>query len=453
MLLALFVSVGAFSQAKKNLALTASPSQSDNRAAPYDAKNFNDQYINTSTWSWISGSAGTNSWMMYEWSTAQTFDEMVLYVGSNTTRVLTGGVIQIWNGSSWVNHDTWSISLSQVVYSGGLYFYSITFKAATTTKLRLYNLASSGSQASNPTICEWEIFLNKVYTTDAAIAAVESPTSPVDPNVSEDVVVTLQNMGNDTLKSVDIYWSIDGTKQTGVYKWTGSLPQYDTAMGLKLGSYTFALGAHELKAWTESPNAKFDSNAFNDTGIVKITSCYVMSGNYVIDPTGNGDYKTFNEAIAALYSCGINGHTHFTVKKGVYTEQLLFKGAILGTGPNAQITFDGGTWNDVEIKHNGSGTNRSVIVLDNADWVTLKNFKLTHTGNNQLGVWVTNHADHNTLDSLHIVVARSTSTNYPACIWATGSETSYSTATDVDYLTVQNCYGRWILWNPFLMWW
>ena len=58
-----------------NIALTATPSQSDNRAAPYGASNFNDQYINTATWSWISGSLGSNSWMMYEWTSAQTMDE------------------------------------------------------------------------------------------------------------------------------------------------------------------------------------------------------------------------------------------------------------------------------------------------------------------------------------------------------------------------------------------
>ncbi len=50
--------------AQPNIAPSATASQSDNRAAPYGAANFNDQIINTGTFSWISGSTGTGSWIV-----------------------------------------------------------------------------------------------------------------------------------------------------------------------------------------------------------------------------------------------------------------------------------------------------------------------------------------------------------------------------------------------------
>jgi hypothetical protein len=64
---------------------------------------------------------------------------------------------------------------------------------------------------------------------DAGIAGIVAPVAPFSPG-SQTVEVLLKNYGNNTISSVTINWSVNGTPQTP-YNWTGSLAPGATASG------------------------------------------------------------------------------------------------------------------------------------------------------------------------------------------------------------------------------
>ena len=117
---------------------------------------------------WITSSAsnpGSNVFIQFIWPTAHTINKMTIHVGSSTTRFLTGGTIQIWNGTSWINHTTFT-------QSPGVCSYDIVFSSVSTTRLRIIDITVGGSQSSNVNFREIEIYdvPLSVYTFNPSIA-------------------------------------------------------------------------------------------------------------------------------------------------------------------------------------------------------------------------------------------------------------------------------------------
>ncbi|MCC6684556.1 MAG: hypothetical protein IT247_05755, partial [Bacteroidia bacterium] len=161
----------AFSLHAQNLALSATASHSGGGAGTYGPQNYNDQVISTGTFGWVStsGNPSTTSWIQYDWASAVTCSKIKVYCDNVTTRTLTGAAIQKWDAgtSTWVTLLTYSIAPTLV--------YEITFPTATTTKLRLTNLVTSGSQSSNPSINEIQVSLGAAY--DLSPSAMVSPVN------------------------------------------------------------------------------------------------------------------------------------------------------------------------------------------------------------------------------------------------------------------------------------
>jgi hypothetical protein len=76
-------------------------------------------------------------------------------------------------------------------------------------------------------------------------------------------VVTLKNMGKNTLTSAEVDYTVDdGAVKT--LSWTGSLPSLDTVQ-LALPASTVSTGAHVLTAYTRHPNGQQDQQTSNDS--------------------------------------------------------------------------------------------------------------------------------------------------------------------------------------------
>ncbi|TAM96917.1 MAG: T9SS type A sorting domain-containing protein [Chitinophagaceae bacterium] len=97
---------------------------------------------------------------------------------------------------------------------------------------------------------------------DARLQGVASPHGKICDNEIAPVV-TLKNMGKDTLTSVNISYQLNhGTVQT--FAWTGTLPSLDTVQ-LALPATSVQTGNYLLTAYTSQPNGQADEQLSNDT--------------------------------------------------------------------------------------------------------------------------------------------------------------------------------------------
>lgn len=178
------------------------------------------------------------------------------------------------------------------------------------------------------------------------------------------------------------------------------------------------------KQWNITSSGTYSVCVFVDPGIlgdpdslvgdtICDTKCVGRSGTFVIDGTGSGDYKTFAAAISSL-SCGIAGPIKFTVKPGTYSERLTI-GEILGASSTNTVTFEGTDRDKVIIKYTGTSSDPAVILLDDADYITLKNLSIINDGAQVAnGVWMREEAHDNTVENCYIELD-STKTVYSIC--------------------------------------
>ena len=157
--------------------------------------------------------------------------------------------------------------------------------------------------------------------TDAGIASVDSPYGGYCVGVHS-VKASLMNYGSDTLKSVTLSWSVNGTAQTP-YSWTGSLLP-GVQLSVALGSFTFSTGStYNIKIWTTKPNGGVDSNALNDTN-QRYNLQQGLNGTYTIGGV-TPDYANFSSASTDLMGRGVCGAVTFNVRDGSYNEQVFIK--------------------------------------------------------------------------------------------------------------------------------
>jgi hypothetical protein len=199
------------------------------------------------------------------------------------------------------------------------------------------------------------------------------------------VYVKFGNYGINTLTSVTINWSVNGTTQTS-YSWTGSLASGATSSGIKLGNYTFSSNTkYVYKIWTSSPNGSSDQDTRNDT---LLTNVYTgMSGSFTVGGT-TPDFKSVNEAVGALYSRGVCGATTFKIRAGTYPEQLTLN-PIPGTSASNTVTFisednDPAKASLELASTTATGNNTAVVQLNGADYVTFRYLTIKRTGTNAL---------------------------------------------------------------------
>ena len=221
------------------------------------------------------------------------------------------------------------------------------------------------------------------FKTDAGIVSVDSPFGGYCVG-AHNVKATIMNYGSDTLKSVTVSWSVNGTAQTP-YSWTGSLVP-GSRQSLTLGSITFATSStYTIKVWTVKPNGGADSNALNDTNQL-FNLQQGLKGTYTIGGV-SPDYVNFSAASTDLMNKGVCGAVLFNARDGSYNEQVYFKNI-----PNASSTYNvqfqsqSGDSSKVVLYYNsGSWPNNYTVQLIGASYITFSKITISRPGSNFYG--------------------------------------------------------------------
>jgi hypothetical protein len=151
-----------------NIAPSATPTTSGggSDAFGYGPAQLNNlQYEVSCNFCWVTaGSTPGTAWIRYTWATSQELWGMWLdspaalsTTCSSSGRSTDGGTIQYWNGSTWVDVQTYS-DLGDDWLPGPT---PIQFDPViNTTQLRIYGVHADniGSLKMNPMIFEWEVF-------------------------------------------------------------------------------------------------------------------------------------------------------------------------------------------------------------------------------------------------------------------------------------------------------
>ena len=290
----------------------------------------------------------------------------------------------------------------------------------------LFDIDNETRNSSTPDIGSDEFF---PITLDAGVSAIDSPALFC--AGKQNVKVRFQNYGIDTLKSIQIGWSVNGTAQTGT-SWTGKLAPGASSSTINLGAYTFAGNtAYNFRIWTRLPNGSADGKNINDT--LKQTKYAAMSGAYTIGDTNIANYKSFSQAITAMTERGICGAVTFNVYNGTFNEQLGIA-QLPGMGVNSPVVFQSISKDSTKVKISlastiANGTNNAALQLRGADYVTFKGITFERTGTNIYAqvIHILNGSTHNTLTNCRMLGLNLATANTNAInIWSDQGKDDYN---------------------------
>ena len=171
---------------------------------------------------------------------------------------------------------------------------------------------------------------------------------------------------------------------------------------------------------------------------------FPLSGTYVIKQDGTGNFESFTQAANHLIYHGIEAPVIFDVHPGIYTEQILFNGAIWGASTVNTITFRGvaGSQREAVLRYAPSvSADRYVLRLSDASHFRFNNLSIEAIETAAYGwtVHIMGAVSNIEIGDCNILTnATSAETNYiPVVI--SGSTTSYTTgASNVSNILLQN---------------
>lgn len=229
----------------------------------------------------------------------------------------------------------------------------------------------SVSAKAVPFLLQNDVGVGQLLSPEVGLCALDSAVS-----------FELHNVGSTNLTSADISWSVNGVVQSA-QSWTGNL---NSLMKDTISLGTFAGGFNEFDTiliWVANPNNAVDSNSLNDT-INQIVHPG-LSGNYVIDHAGTGEFTSFTEAINAAYEFGFCGPVVFEVANGTYVEQILLETEYInGISEINTLEFTSVSQDSslVELSYSPSTFNQNYTVqLNNCEYVSF-----SHIGFKSFGV-------------------------------------------------------------------
>ncbi|MDR2410315.1 MAG: right-handed parallel beta-helix repeat-containing protein [Bacteroidales bacterium] len=194
-----------------------------------------------------------------------------------------------------------------------------------------------------------------------------------------DVIISIYNLGTDTLKNTTVYWEMNGVSQTP-FIWNGELAPNKISAPVTIGRIFPDKKTNEFVIWTATPNGVTDDNINNDTIRILINACSsALSGTYRIGAT-SPDFKTITEAINQLYGCGVSGPTIFQLDTGEFIESITLKGFISGSSAVNTITFTStGEHYDSTTIRRASAPNEvdPTITLENVANIKFTNLKIS----------------------------------------------------------------------------
>jgi hypothetical protein len=221
-------------------------------------------------------------------------------------------------------------------------------------------------------VCKSDLIPDTVYVIntpqkDAAILAFSEPVGSASSATPSPVKVVISNYGLSNLTAASINWTENGVAQTAV-SWTGNLAKGETDTVVLAAAHNFMGGTTELKAWI---GLSGDTILTNDTTILSLPVC--MSGTYVINAAGNGNYTGFNDAINDMENVGVCGPVVFNVDSAIYTEKVEIY-PIPGVDATNTITFQSTQMDSskVTLTHTTSQASNYVIRLSGVRHISFK---------------------------------------------------------------------------------
>ncbi|MBL6962792.1 MAG: PKD domain-containing protein [Bacteroidetes bacterium] len=259
---------------------------------------------------------------------------------------------------------------------------------------------------------------------DLDIISIDTPA--VLKSGSNIVSITLRNMGTDSIVPQKLYLN---------YRLNGGNPVNDSlTLSSKLppfGSIKFSFqtpvnitgsGSYEFCVQL-SPGIYNDPDSLDE---LCVTKCLGKIDTFMIDPSGNGDFTTIMAAVNSLQTCGISGAVTFILKAGTYVERVVIP-EIPGANSVRTVTFQGVHKDSVVLVHAGTSTAKSVILLNSADHIVIKNMRVLNNGNSYAScIHFMNGADSNTVENCDLTVSTATS-SYKIPVIASNSELYYNT--------------------------
>lgn len=365
--------------AQVNIAPSAVASASTCNTGPCSALN-NGIYGTCGTqemWISTSGPPAGTEWLEYTWANTQVMNKITIHHAQTTGRFLAGGTIQVWNGSAYVNHFTFS-GLNQANCIN-----DVTFPVVATTRLRITAFVMGTGQNSNPNFREIEVWQSSLSNNDIGVTSIDS-VGTVCSTTPLPIYATITNYGKNVVTSANVLWSVNGAIQ-GTVPFTGTLDTLGGAgsstAAISLGSYGFSTAPATIKVWTSQPNGTADTVKVNDTSAV-VKSVALAAGTYTIGGTG-ANYPTFTSAIADLYARGICGPVTYLVSTGTYNEQITLSGVVTGSSPINTIIFKGnGRTNTIlNFASTNSNARHTVLLTQGARFITFRDMTIQGNGN------------------------------------------------------------------------
>ncbi|MFK7783531.1 MAG: PKD domain-containing protein [Crocinitomicaceae bacterium] len=289
-----------------------------------------------------------------------------------------------------------------------------------------------------------DVVIFDLLQNDAGISSFVNPVVPTCA-FNDSVSVTLENFGTDTLFTCNINWSwttggIPAAQP--VVAWTGAIPSGGSET-VFLGTVSYGVG-DDLIAWTDSPNgvAELPSGSGNDNSSLFGLSTG-LSGTYVIDAAGLGDYLDFTTAVADLDQFGVCGPVVFEVADGVYNEQILLS-EVIGVDATNTITFRGQSGDPALTTLSFNATvfaENYVVALNEADYYTFQDMTLENTGVTYGRVFdFQGNADWNTVEGCHILNT-STTTSTNRCLIYSASGNNNNNCSFIDNVLEGGSYA------------
>lgn len=269
-------------------------------------------------------------------------------------------------------------SIASIAESGGSNVVGITTDYAGTTRQGNPGYAGTGS---SPDVGAWELEGTATGGCSGAPALATAQSSSTTPCTG----------ANFTL-SLDILFGVGHS-----FQWEESTAgpggPYTTITGATNATYVTNTTVNKWYRCVVTCIASSQSTTSNEVGVTIST----LSGTYLIDNTGAGDYLSFGDAITDLSCKGVSGPVTFNVTAGqVFVETVDLNATYSGTSVNT-IVFQklGAGANPVIQKAGTSGTSDYILRLTGVDYYTFDGIDFVQTGTSstdwvEYGVWITN---------------------------------------------------------------
>ncbi|MBO4581934.1 MAG: hypothetical protein J5701_06595, partial [Bacteroidales bacterium] len=176
---------------------------------------------------------------------------------------------------------------------------------------------TSGSitRTYNRSVVRFNVMGESYSDTSVALLSIDNPTqATVQGNVSNQVNVTVKNLGTYDVSALTVNWSVNGVLQTPYQFASATDPiLWDFERQLNIGSFIPSVNAYDtLRVWLSVPN---DTVTKDDTLSSILYGCSApLAGTYIIGP-GNR-FTTLEDAIAISNLCGASADVEFALPSG-----------------------------------------------------------------------------------------------------------------------------------------